>query len=370
MRTNRILYAFSALLLFLTTWLLWPAQLDTGIARETSEGSNSVVELPDYHMKTFRYASMKGGRRELEVFSDNAVFFLDRQEAHGKVITAYFFNIAGESTTLNGDEGIFQMDKQHLRVLGNVKSLSPDGFLLEGSVADYFVAKRLLEAPEPVQGVTAEKDVRIWANRAESFIDTYTVQFWGDVRIEYDTKRQGMMKVRADRAQLDRAQKLATYYDKVKMNQQKMEMTSSEAGLFYGAERARERSEHAAERSEQAPGGGVTLGGTQEGAGVKYLVSKKDVTIRETLSRYSQSQQAEFFSDTNSIVLTGFPSVIEGRDTITGDKLTLYRSTGVVEVTAANAAFADSPQDRKKNVSRDKLSGDDLELLVEDKPKK
>lgn len=341
---TRILYAAAAVFLFFTTWLLWPTQLDSGMTREATE---DYVELPDYHMKTFRYASVKGGRRELEVFSDNAVFFLDKQEAHGDKITAYFYNLTGEKTTLLGNEGVFHMGKQHLRVLGDVKSLSPDGFELQGTVVDYFSEKRLLAAPEPVYGVTQEKDVRIWANRAESEIDTNTVQFWGNVRTEYDTKKQGLMKVASDRAHLDRVGKVATYYDNVKVNQQKMEMTSAEASLYYGAERAAATSRN----------------------GVRYLVARKDVYIRETASRYSQSQQAEFFANTNSIVLTGFPSVFEGSDTITGDQLTLYRATGVVEVKAANAAFAESPQGRKK-VSRDKLSGDDLELVVEEEEKR
>ena len=49
---------------------------------------------------------------------------------------------------------------------------------------------------------------------------------------------------------------------------------------------------------------------------------------------------AEFFAPTDTILLTGFPSVYDGDDAVTGDKITLYRTTGVVEVTAANAAGA------------------------------
>lgn len=341
-RIASILYFIAALCIFITTWLLLPHQLDSGISRDTND---DITQVPDYQMRNYRYASVKAGRREMEVYSDTGLFFLDKQEAHGKKITAYLFDIKGDTTKIVGNEGVFNMNKQHLRLFGEVESTSPDGFVLQGPVADYFSDKRLLQAPEPVFGFNKDKNVRIWANRAESLLDSNTVQFLGDVRTEYDSKDQGLMRVQSDRAHLDRTGKFATYFDHVRVHEKQMDLSSGEASLFYSEK----------DKKKSSP--------------VRYLVAKNEVVIRETETRYSQSQQAEFFSDTNSIVLNGFPSVFDGRDTITGDKLTMFRSTGVVEVTAANAAFSDHTKGEKKQ-ARDKLSGEDMELVVDDKEKK
>jgi lipopolysaccharide export system protein LptA len=333
-------YAISGALIVCSTWLLWPETLDFGLIRDDGEETSL---MPDYYLKNFRYASVKQGKREMEVVSTEATLHLEKQMAKGAQVTAYFYDLKGERTTLVGDRGKLDLGRRHLRVESNVRSVSPDGFTMLGSEADYYLDKRLLLAKAPVEGFTQAKDIKIWALEVESLIDTNTANFRGDVRTEYKAANQPLLKVRGDRAVLGRTEKIVSYFDNVKMNQDKLVMTSGEARLNYG----------------QA--------GKNTGA-LRYLVANKDVTIHETAERYSQSQMAEFYSDTNSIVLTGFPSVIEGKDTVTGDKLTLFRSTGVVEVTAANAAFSEDI--KRRGSSHDKLSGEDLELFVEEKPGK
>lgn len=349
----RAINVVASMVLLLAVWLLFPDQLDSGIVRSAS---SEEVLIPDYLMKDFRYTSTRGQARELEIFAESANFFIEEQRANGVKVDAYFFNNNGEKTKLIGDRGIFYMEKRHLNLTGNVMSVSPDGFEMRGESADYFVDDQRLIAPTRVAGTTATGDIKVWGDRAEGKMDENILWLFGNVLTDYQAPRSALMKIRADRAVLDRDQAIATYYDHVHVDQENTKLTSGEASLYYSAV-----------KNTTKPAANVN---SKKGA-LRYLVAKKDVEIHETAARFSQSQQAEFFADSNSIVLTGFPSVYDGPDTITGDRLTLYRSTGVVEVNSANAAFSEEAQrGKRRSKSSDKLEGEDLELVIDEKPKR
>ncbi len=91
----------------------------------------------------------------------------------------------------------------------------------------------------------------------------------------------------------------------------------------------------------------------------------EDVKIREQDGRYTRSQVAEFFAPTDTIVLTGFPAVYDGDDAVTGDRITLYRSTKVVEVTATNAAAGAAVMEKSKGPAGQPkpLTKEDEELI-------
>ena len=321
-----------------TLWILLPDELDTGMVRE--QGYSAV---PEYMMKNFRYVSVEGEVPQMEMFSDVAYFYIKRQRILGENVTNYFFNAQGERTRVIGDKSIFNMETQVLNLKGNVESLSHDGFLMKSEEADYNVATSFLSTPTPVYGITQDEGMQIWGDRAESNLNENIVKFFGNARGTHDGTMQGMTKIRGDTATLYRDEKRVFFESNVKGNQRDIDLSSEEATLFYG----------------EASG--------DPGSGVRYLIARRNVRIKEENERFSRSQVAEFFSDTNSIVLTELPSIYDGRDTITGEKLTLFRSTGVIEVMDANAAFQEEPDDGTKKKDQKVLTGVDLELVVEEK---
>lgn len=338
----------SAVIILFAIWLLFPQVLDSGIVRSHEE---IEVLLPDYLMRDFRYASVRGQVRDQEIFAKVANFYLAEERAEGDQVRANLYDASGAITRLEGDRGSFLVAKQYLKLVGNVRTESANGFLLSGTEAEYFLSERRAVANQPVEGRTRENDVRVWADTAVAKLDQQEVSFKKNVRTEYQPPKQEVLKIRSDRAVLEQKSQTITYFDQVRMDQGGLKMTSLEASLVY--------EEKQPERSADRAGPVETKSRVNS---VRYLLARKDVEIRESSSRLSQSQQAEFFLDTNSIILTGFPSVYDGRDTVTGDRLTLYRSTGVMEVTAANAAFAEKPSQNRQGSAE--LSGEDLELVV------
>ncbi len=319
-----VLQSLSSVLLFFALWFLWPRELDG-----FNPGRDGHLSVPDYAMTNARYVSVKEGRIELESISQDATYRLADHLMEARTVTAYFYNQAGLKTEVQADRGYFYMDKRQVVMKENVRSLSPDGFALRGTEAIYDVAQKVLTAPQPVEGDTQDKSLKVWGDTAVSSLNERTVELKGNARGEFIEKKRGLTKIRGDRAFLDREKQKVTFHENVRVDQDKIIGTSKNALLFYAGKEK----------------------------GVRYMSLLDDVKIVEQQGRYTRSQVAEFFAPTDTIVLSVFPAVYHGDDMVTGDRITLYRATGVVEVMAANAAG--NPQSTEKK----SFSTEDEELI-------
>lgn len=326
-KVSAILRLLSCLLVFSTIWILWPRELDG-----FTPGRDGRLSVPDYAMTNARYVSVKQGKVELESFSKEAAYDLAERRMDAKQVTSYFYDSNQKKTDVKADEAKYYADKRLMHLMGNVTSLSPDGFELRTSEAEYRMDERRLTAPHAVEGELKDKDLRIWGDRAESALDERTVVLYGNARAEYQEKRRGLTKVRGDKAIMERDKQQLTFTKNVKMEQTATTATSNIAHVFYAP----------AEKN------------------VRYMQMLEDVKIVDKGGRHTRSQVAEFFAPTDTIVLSQFPAVYHGDDVVTGDRITLYRTTGVVEVTATNAAGSPERMERKTNQP---LSKEDEELI-------
>lgn len=323
---SRYVRAASLLLVFLAIWLLWPRELDG-----FTPGRDGRLSVPDYAMVNTRYVSVKEGRVEMESLSQESAYDLAERRMDSKSVITYFYNSEQQRTEVRAAQAQFFMDQRRIHLSGGVTSTSPDGFVMRGPEAEYRMDQRRLSAPRPVEGEMAAKNLRIWGDRAESAIDDRTVELIGDARAQYIEPKRGLTKVRGDRALMERDKQQLTFRKNVKVEQDKMIATSNVANIFY------------------AP----------EIKNVRYMSLLEDVKITEKGGRYTRSQVAEFFAPTDTIVLSQFPAVYHGDDVVTGDRITLYRTTGVVEVTATNAAGSAGRLERKAQP----LTKEDEELI-------
>lgn len=329
MKKRRILRFISSVLLFLTIWFLWPRELDG-----YSLGRDGKATVPDYAMANARYVSVKEGRVEVETRAKEAAFNMANHTMEAKGVVSLLYNGSDERTIVTGDFATFRMNERELHLRENVQTLSPDGFLMRAPEAIYSVNKRLLVAPKPVEGETFEREVLVWGDRAEAPIDENKIHLIGNARSVFTEKKRGLTKIRGESAVMDRTESKVTFQKNVKVEQDRTVGTSQSADLFYSS-------------SDKA---------------VRYMSLNTDVKIQEEKGRYTRSQVAEFFGPTDTIVLTGFPAVYDGDDAVTGDKITVYRATGVVEVMATNAAGSQGESPRKGPAP---LTEEDKELIPE-----
>lgn len=341
----RVIRYISAILIIISIWFLWPSELDRGMVRQ--ENTEVSVDVPDYLMRKLRYVSVKNSRQSMELFASTATFHMKQEVLYGKEIDAYFFNEQGRKTRILGDTGTYSMKDQQLLVEGNIRSVSPDGFKLKTEVATFDAVKRVLEAKVPVEGESEDEGLWMRGDSARAPIDSNMVFFHGNAKAKYNDVRYGDTVVRGDRSRLNREENKVVFEKNVVIDQKDMNVTSDEASIYY-----------------------LRGGGNEDK--LNYMQAIRNVVIRQSQNRYSRSQLAEFFADSDTVVLTGFPSIYDGKDTITGDKLTLYRSSGVVEVKSANAAFRDGPDlmDRpdshRGSTKKNQLNEVDKELILEE----
>jgi len=300
----KLIRFFTTMVVIASIWLLWPRDLGG-----TFTGKDGRLAAPDYGMSRMRYVSVKQGKLEMESNSASAAYDMSRSEMVGFQSRSFFYNNDGEPTRVESDKTTFRTDQKKIYLLGNVRSTSPDGFEMLSDQAEYDMAKRYIVAPMPVEGSAQDQSLRVWADRAESFIDTNKIYLIGNARSETIDKKGVPTKIRGERAYVFRDQEKVTFEEKVRVEQGKTEGDSGEAHFFYSPK----------ERT------------------VKYLSMLQDVKIRDVGGKNTRSQVAEFFAPSDTIVLSGFPTVYDGDDVVSGDRITLYRTTGVVEVTAANA---------------------------------
>lgn len=323
----RLIRILTAIILVASIWLLWPRDLDG-----TFIGKDGRLAAPDYGMSRMHYVSVKQGKLEMESTSASATYDMSKAEMIGFQSRSFFYNREGEPTRVESDKTTFRTDKKKVYLSGNVKSASPDGFEMVSDQAEYDMNTRFIMTPTPVEGMAQDQSLRVWADRAESYIDTNKIDLIGNARSETVDKKGVSTKVRGERAFVFRDQEKVTFEDKVKVEQGKTEGDSGLAHFFYSPK----------ERT------------------VKYLSMLQDVKIRDAGGKNTRSQVAEFFAPTDTIVLSGFPTVYDGDDVVTGDRITLYRTTGVVEVTAANA-LGNPEQPASKE--QPKFSKEDEELI-------
>jgi lipopolysaccharide export system protein LptA len=216
---------------------------------------------------------------------------------------------------VTADRAEFRMDERVLKLNDNVNSLSPDGFLLQGPEVIYTMKNRLLVAPSPVYGQTFLKEAQVWGDTAEASLDDKKVRLNHNARALYQESKHGATHMRGDSAVMDRVEGKVTFVKNVKVEQENVLATSEIGDLYYSP----------TER------------------GIRYMSLTNDVKIAQPDGKFTRSQIA-----------------------VTGDKITLYRDTAVVEVTATNAAGAQPKANGKMGKNKEiipKLNKEDEELI-------
>lgn len=320
---------------FLTAWLLWPREMDSIFGYR--EGLRLV---PDYHMVNARYVSVKQGKRELEALSKESNFDFIARKMETDDVTIFTYTGNKKKNKIIGKRGTFFMDERRFVLRGDVLNETlGEGFFAKSQTVNYRLNDHIAETPTLVEIWNEDRSLLMWGDRSRADMDENVMWLYGNARAHYMEPKHGLTKIRADEAEMVGAEDRANFFKNVKVEQDNVLGESSEASLYYAA----------------------TV------KSVRFLTLRSDVKITEKDGRYTRSQVAEFSAPADTIVLTGFPSVYDGDDAVSGDKITLYRATGVVEVTSTNALGGGpgihSPRGR---VKPGPITAEDKELLLDE----
>ena len=119
--------------------------------------------------------------------------------------------------------------------------------------------------------------------------------------------------ITADSFRLDQGTRQGVFTGSVVVSSKNFRMQSRELTVFFGA---------------GAPAAGTSASGSNK---VQRLLARGEVLI-VSQDRNASAVQADYDVASDKMVLTGTPQITQGKDTITGTTITLYRSSNKMEV--------------------------------------
>ncbi len=301
--------------------------------------------IPKYQFDGFRFTSMKNKKKQWKMNAVTAwVYEVQFQIVRAQTAEALLFSKEQKEIKVWADEMYYRADGKELELYGNVKALMPDGLVIRGDYVLYKEDTQEVRVPmnEKVIGLRplkGQERIEFESYGATSALDSGIINLLSRVLVKSfraDAKTREMVdtKLWSDQAKLNTKTQEAEFW-----------MHSERPQRFVRIEEPRFK---AVARTVDY------FGLSPLNKDTRRIVAKKDVKIEETPvpltaaeqlnpkikppeTRFSTSGRAELYLDRNTVELSDYPQVYQGPDTITGEKIILYRDSDRVRVLESNA---------------------------------
>jgi LPS export ABC transporter protein LptC len=277
-----------------------------------------------YTIQGFHYTSVEGQVKQWEMNSDTALLYDSSKKVVANNARIKMFDVNGQITYIEGKEAHYLMGSKDFVLYKNVKVTFPDGFKLETEQAQYVAATQIVSSTEDFHGETLKTKtewLQVWGHGFTAPRKDPHIHILADTHAKiHRFHPKEINDVRSDLGDIDRFKKEAIFTmdradEKVQSNLGTLDVTSRRQEAYYD-------------------------GGAHQ---LNSMTALQDVVIKETDPvklkegiKYATSQRADFVNSDDRILLTGFPSVYQDDDALTGELITIYRSKNLVEVNQAN----------------------------------
>lgn len=289
--------------------------------------------VPDYTIDKFNYVSTQAGVKQWRIDAATADLFNDIKIVHSRQITAYLLDPDGQATVVTGREGLYHTEKRDLEIFGDVVTVMPDGFEIHSEYLMYQPDEKrvLIPTTYPTTGGDGPKSKKSEGQKLSFSSQGLDYRMGAsriilpqDVEVRSVSPNGERTSIRSDHCVVHRDVSMAFFTMLPARPDRTRYVTITQPTLISRGRRA------------DLQYGDKTTGKNA----LNYLVVHEDVLLRETGThelKYATAGQAAFDSRKNDVILTEFPQVYQGDDTVTGDVILLHRDTDVVEVERSNA---------------------------------
>lgn len=357
-----------AVLVLIQVIALTPATLDEGdsghtldpqalLAAQSSEPTvidNIPKKIPDYSVGNFTFSSVQGGVKQWRLESKKSYLFNQEKLVHARKVVAYLYDTEDKTTVITGSEARYYLNQQDLEIFGDVRTVFPDGFVLLSPYLRYRPRQRRIEIPrtyavhgfgKATGGSNQTMDFHSkgfdYAMKESRIVLPEAVHFELTRPKAEGTREKEKTEIDSDRAIILRDKQVIEYTMSpwrlpstryVLMRQPTLYARSRRADVFYG-----DHSKDAQIFQYMTAYEDVLLKEKEaEEEGAKKSTAP-EFEKRDPELRYSTSGRADFDSRRDVVILSEFPQVYQGQDTITGDVVILHKDSDVVEVENSNA---------------------------------
>jgi LPS export ABC transporter protein LptC len=290
--------------------------------------------VPDYTIEQFTYVSTHSGQKEWNLVAEQAFLYNSLKLVHSKDVKALLYDTDGNITTVTGLEAKYRMNERDLEVFGNVETTLPDGFVIKSDYMRYRPREKNIQIPSqyPVAGDGEEQSgEHIHFTSQGMDFDTARSEIYLPSTVRFTVIRtQGGEQpttVISDRCMIYRKKQLANF-TMLPSRPDSTRFVEILQPTTWGKGRTADLRYGSAPDLLQY----LTL---HEDVSIKDL--KKDPAKKSSGMKYATGGQADFDARKNVVILTNYPQVYQDDDTVTGDKIILYRDTDMIEVEHSNA---------------------------------
>ncbi len=317
--------------------------------------------LAEYHIEKFDYVSVQNGQKLWRIQAEEAFLYNAERLTHSKMITADLYDPEGQITHVTGLEAKYFLNHKDLEIYGNVKTHFPDGFTLESEYLRYQPNQKLIQIPKKYLAhgsgkQSDEQTFRFTSQGLDYFMGEARIQLLQDVKVMLEKPAKDSASslgipdqttIESDHCLILRNENHATFTMDPKRKASTRFIHIIQPTLFVRARKA-------------------ILNYGDFSKVLQYLTAYDDVIIKETGKsgeemRYATGQKADFDTRQDQILLTGFPQVYQGGDTVTGDFVLMHRNSEIIEIGHSNA-FSEGKNERTETDS-DTKSKEPLQKL-------
>ncbi len=352
--SHRLLLAAVGLLIFGQIVALWPSST----SRETPDlnapespgermaqfqGFQAPSGLsPDYSIRNFRYVSVSGGKKQWQLAATEAQIFSSKQTVLTSDVQAELFSgdrIQTPSVRVTGKEARYSIDTRTLEVGGTVVAQFPDGSEIHSEYLKFDPTRRIVVIPPEYavfgRGPSADPTrIEFRSLGLDGTLDNgrFILPRRVEIRVlpPSPSNEQSPAIFHAARAELFRNEGLARLHSgPAASNDAYVKLQQRGATDLFA--RSRTMEVHSSGEEQQKKPSFTALDD------VRIEEWDRNSPRSEKPYRYSTSGRAEFHPDESEFILTEYPQVYQGEDTMTGDLIRVDRKNDRVEVENTNA---------------------------------
>lgn len=319
-RIVQIALSLALLLLLIQVVLIAPSQIRDSQKSEP-ESQEAVAPPPDLakgnngvdqSIKDMHMIETHEGRKEWELWADNARSIKANEMLELDKVRAVFFSDSGVTFNVTGQKGNVQVKSKDLKVEGDVLIRSSNGYIFRTPSMQYNSKARRISTLDPVE-MTGPKDLqgnalRLTGVGLEAFLEKGSMEVLRDVRAQKSLEGGRKALIKSHRSLFSANDRTAKFKGDVILDMDSMRITGPEAQFIYDSKKDIVRS-------------------VQFTDGAR--VSDQD--------KWATAQNVSVDFDTNRFVFKGNPRVVQNNDELRGEEIVFLDGGKRVQVRRARA---------------------------------
>ena len=280
---------------------------DPALARENQkEGKMTQLLLKTHLVKS------RGAKKLWELKADKVSQEKDGDQWQLDQITSRFFRKNGESYKITGLTGFLDKLQKKLKIEGDIKILSSNGFILTTSEILYEEQKEQVTGLKPVEiKAFSEDEEKLFLLKGDSFrmdMKTNTVELKANIYGEKQLSNNRLMKIKSESARFEADSNDIFFNKSVVVSVESFEITGPQAKFKY------------------------------KNGKLQSLFMSEGVTIKDA-RRSGRAKEIEILFTKDQIVLKGNPKLTQGGDRVMGSEIIIFDGGNRIRVKKARTRY-------------------------------